>query len=272
MKYGIVLPLIMGLVMMLAACGSEPVKVETPNSEIVTSSGNGTMNMGMGGNMMERHHATIPEPYAGISNPVTGDDESLDRGAEIYATHCATCHGDGGMGDGPAGESLDPVPVAIAHTSQMLGDDYQFWRVSEGGTMEPFNSGMIAWKAILDEQSRWDVINYVQALGRGEVMPGQRAGGAAFDPAVQAAQQAEMLAEGVEQGVITEEEAAVFASAHEKVDGMMVEMRADGAAGSMDDLMAKILVELVTANALSQEQADIFLSVHDRLGEAGLMQ
>ena len=272
MKNGIVLSVIVGLVIILAACGAEPDEEAKTTSEIVTSSGNGIMNMGMGGNMMERHHATIPEPYTGISNPVTADDDSLDRGAEIYATHCATCHGDGGMGDGPAGESLDPVPAAIAHTSQMLGDDYQFWRVSEGGAMEPFNSGMIAWKAILDEQSRWDVINYVQALGRGEIMPGQRAGGAAFDPAVQATQQAEMLAAGVEQGVITEEEAAVFASAHDKVDEVMVAMRAEGAAGSMDDLMADVLVGLVASNDLTQEQADLFLSVHDRLGEAGLMQ
>ena len=178
------------------------------------------------------------------------------------------------MGDGPAGESLNPVPAAIAHTSQMLGDDYQFWRVSEGGAMEPFNSGMIAWKAILDEQSRWDVINYVQALGRGEIMPGQRAGGAAFDPAVQATQQAEMLAAGDVRfrycGMVTFHHIATHA--HDKVDEVMVAMRAEGAAGSMDDLMADVLVGLVASNDLTQEQADLFLSVHDRLGEAGLMQ
>lgn len=138
--------------------------------------------------------------------------------------------------------------------------------------MEPFNSSMIAWKTILDEPSRWDVINYIQALGRGEVTPGQQMGGAAIDPAVQAANQAQMLANGIEQGVITEEEAAVFAAAHEKVDGLMVQMRADGASGSMDDMMADILAALVSSGELTQEQADIFLSVHDRLGEAGLMQ
>jgi len=176
------------------------------------------------------------------------------------------------MGDGPAGTGLDPAPAAIAHTSQMLGDDYQFWRVSEGGAMEPFNSAMIPWKGILDEQERWDVLNYVQALGSGAVMPGQNMGGAAYDPAFEAAKQAEMLADGVEQGVITEKEAAVFDAAHEQVDGRMMEMRGEGAVGSMDDMMGDILDALVASSDLTQEQADIFLSVHDRLADAGLMQ
>jgi mono/diheme cytochrome c family protein len=101
------------------------------------------------------------------------------------------------MGDGPAAAGLDPAPAAIAHTSQMLGDDYQFWRISEGGAMEPFNSEMIAWKDIIKEDARWDVINYVQALGSGQAMPRQELGDAAFDPAAEAERQAEMLAEAV---------------------------------------------------------------------------
>ncbi len=267
--------LILLLAIALSACGStagtEPALADTESPTIEpVAVGNGPM--GMGGGMMARHHAAIPEEYAGLSNPIAADDDSLARGMEIYATNCASCHGDGGMGDGPAGTGLDPVPAAIAHTSQMLGDDYLYWRVSDGGTMEPFNSSMIAWKGVLDEQARWDVINYVQALGSGAVMPGQNMGGAAFDPAVQAANQAQMLADGVEQGVITEAEAAVFDSAHEKVDGQMTQMRGEGASGGMDEMMGDILDSLVASGELTQEQADTFLSVHDRLGESGLMQ
>lgn len=138
------------------------------------------MGMGPGSSMMARHQAPIPAEYAGLTNPIPADEESLARGAETYANLCATCHGDGGMGDGPAGVSLDPVPAPIAHTSQMLGDDYLFWRISEGGAMEPFNSAMIAWKDSLDENARWDVINYIRALGSGQVEPGQNMGGCRF--------------------------------------------------------------------------------------------
>jgi hypothetical protein len=76
----------------------------------------------------------------------------------------------------------------------------------------------------------------------------------------------------MEQGVITEVEAAVFAQVHIMADRQMAIMREDGASGGMDDMMPDILAALVAAGELSQEQADTFLSVHDRLGEAGLMQ
>ncbi|MCA9953633.1 MAG: cytochrome c [Anaerolineales bacterium] len=260
----------------LIACdstvGSEPTASDSnTKGETSVSESNGMM--GMGGSMMAAHHATIPEAYAGVSNPLPADEESLARGEEIYATHCATCHGDGGVGDGPGGASLDPAPANIAHTSQMLGDDYLFWRVSEGGAMEPFNSGMIAWKGILDEQARWDVLNYVQALGAGTVTPGQHMGGATFDPEVEAQNQAEMLATAVSQAVITQEEADTFAATHTIVDARMMELRRQGSSSAgMDEMLGDILAELVEVKSLTQEQADTFLSVHDRLGAAGLMQ
>ncbi|MCA9900486.1 MAG: c-type cytochrome [Ardenticatenaceae bacterium] len=264
-------------IIVLTACGptavSEPA-VEEANTTSTESSGMGGMGMGMGmgGSMMAAHHATIPDEYAGLTNPIPADEDSLARGGEIFATHCATCHGDGGVGDGPGGASLNPAPANIAHTSQMLGDDYLFWRVSEGGAMEPFNSGMIAWKGILDEQARWDVLNYVQALGAGTVTPGQHMGGATFDPAVEAQNQADMLATAVSQAVITQEEADTFAAAHTIVDARMMELRRQGSGDGMDDMMADILAELVAAGSLTQAHADTFLSVHDRLGAAGLMQ
>ena len=91
----------------------------------------------MGGGMHHAHHAEIPDEYAGLSNPVAADDASIQRGGEIFAASCAVCHGDGGMGDGPAAASLDPPVMPIAHTSQMLSDAYLFWRISEGGQGDP---------------------------------------------------------------------------------------------------------------------------------------
>ncbi|NHZ71786.1 MAG: c-type cytochrome [Aquificales bacterium] len=277
MKNIIFFILLASSILLLAGCGSaetgsvEPVAAQpAANNE----QGNGFMGMGngMGGGMMSRHHAVIPEEYAGFTNPISADEASIERGGEIYTAQCASCHGDGGVGDGPAGVNLDPAPANIAHTSQMLGDDYMYWRISEGGAMAPFNSTMISWKSILEEDDRWDVINYVQALGSGGVTPGQHMGGAAFDPAVEAAKQEEMLAEAVAQGVITEAESAVFAEAHETVDGQMMQNRDAGMSGSMDDMMADVLAGLVESGELTQAQADTFLSVHDRLAEAGLMQ
>lgn len=225
---------------------------------------------GMGNNgMMTRHHAEIPAEYAGLTNPVPPDEESLARGAELYAVNCASCHGDGGMGDGPAGAALDPAPAAVAHTSQMMADDYLFWRVSEGGT--PFNTSMPPWK-VLDDQARWDLVNYMRALGAGTVKPAGGMGGAPFDPAVQAAQQAEMLAQAVEQGVINQAEADVFQTVHDAVEGYRAEHpEVINSGGTANERQAAILAALVEAQVITQEQADSFGDIHDRLGASGLM-
>ncbi|HID50668.1 MAG TPA: cytochrome c [Anaerolineae bacterium] len=267
----------------LAACAAPGVVEESTavpeNTPVIESAataaprqgmgvGNG---MGPGNSMMARHMAVVPDEYAGFTNPVPADEESLARGAETYANLCATCHGDGGMGDGPAGVSLDPAPAPVAHTSQMLGDDYLFWRISEGGAMEPFNSAMIAWKDSLDEEARWDVINYVRALGSGQAAPGRRMGGAMFDPAAEATKQAEMLAAAVLQGVITQAEADTFTAVHTELDAVMAGQRGQ-MQGGMADMQAEMLAELVADGRITQAQADQFNDIHDRLLAVGLMQ
>jgi mono/diheme cytochrome c family protein len=221
--------------------------------------------------MMARHQATVPDEYAGLTNSVEASEESLEAGAEIYTTYCATCHGDGGMGDGPAGQGLDPPPSPIAHTSQMLGDDYLFWRISEGGAMEPFNSAMPAWKGPLTEEQRWHVINYVRALGAGTVTPGRMMGGAMYDPEAEAAQRAEMLEEAIVEGVITQEEADVFLDVHGALDTLMAG-GVPSEAGGMSTMQQAMLNQLLNNGTISPEQAEVFNDVHDRLLEAGLMQ
>ncbi len=264
--------------LVLAACGSGATGSEgapTPNpvatvAEAVQQMGQ-IAGMGPGSGMMGRHHVTVPEPYAGLSNPVENDEASLDRGAEQYSTLCASCHGDGGMGDGPAGASLDPAPAPVAHTSQMLGDDLLFWRISEGGVGEPFSSTMPAWKDSLDEGARWDLINYMRALGQGQVQPQYAAGGAAFDPAVEQAARTEMLDLGVEQGVISPEEAEIFDQVHSAMDDLTATGNTQrlGGMGQMRDALLDALVE---AGTITREQADAFNEVHDQLEKAGLME
>lgn len=227
--------------------------------------------MGPGSGMMDRHHTQVPDEFAGLTNPIPADDASLIRGEEIYVAQCATCHGDYGNGDGPGGTSLDPVPAPIAHTAQMMSDAYLFWRITEGGI--PFETGMVAYRDILGEQSRWDVINYVRALGRGQVQPGQYMGGNPFDTEEEQAQRAEMLREAVDQDVITEAEADLFDQVHSSMDAYLSQESVSGmGTGSRADALPQILEAMVAAELINRDQADTFMDVHDRLIEAGLMQ
>lgn len=247
-----------GMALMVAACG-------TKTQDSAPDVGTGTGDTGM----MSRHHAAVPSEYVGLTNPIPADAASLERGGKLYAANCASCHGDGGMGDGPAASALDPAPSPIAHSSQMLADDYLFWRISEGGA--PFGTSMPAWKT-LDEEARWDMINYMRALGTGAVEPASSMGGETYDPEVQAAQQAELLAQAVEQGVITHSEVETFDFVHTAVERYRIEHpEIVNRGGNATDREATILASLVESQVITQAQADAFTDIHDRLGASGLM-
>ena len=250
-------------VIALAGCsqGAEPARTDS-------ESGMG-MGMGMSSGMMERHHTKVPAPYSEMNNSVLPENISLERGGVLYTTHCASCHGDGGMGDGPASTGLDPAPSPIAHTSQMMSDDYLFWRLSEGGVT--FNSAMPAWKEILDETSRWDLVNYMRALGSGDVKPRQGIGGSSYDPEVVEAQQTEMLKTAIEQGIISDTEAEIFQVVHTILDNFLA-TNPDLSVSSMPERQVAALAELVKTGKITQQQANEFQSIHDRLTESGLMQ
>ena len=116
-------------------------------------------------------HVDAPHEYEDLSNPFGDDDhEAIEAGESIYGTNCATCHGPEGQGDGPGAEGLDPKPASLAdaHMMEELSDGYLFWRVSEGGAFDPINSAMPAWKDVLSETERWQVITFLRSLSEDE--------------------------------------------------------------------------------------------------------
>jgi len=240
---------------------------ETSTTSLAAASGE-RPGMGSDSALAQRHRAPIPAEYAGLTSPVTADEESLARGQAAYGV-CATCHGDTGLGDGPAGAAFDPAPVNIAHTSQMMGDDYLFWRITDGGA--EFQTLMPAWADALDEQTRWDLINYVRALGSGTVLPGRGMGSAGTNTEARALEQAALLAVAVDQGLITQDEANVFESIHETVDVAMADARAASPDETVDALLETVLAALVAAGDVTQGDANTFLVVRDALSGAGLL-
>ena len=110
------------------------------------------------------HRVPIPEEYARLINPIVADEASLARGKDAFILYCAVCHGETGLGDGLAAENLFPPVPAIAETQRTLRDDYLYFRIRDGGVIEPYNSAMPTWEDILDERTIWDLINYVRSL------------------------------------------------------------------------------------------------------------
>lgn len=135
----------------------------------------------------------IPMAYRDVVNPMPMNSGNLAAGKSLYDENCAACHGTRGDGKGEAAEGLNPPPAALSgmyekpmtgmtepgpgahlmhgelhhhpglsHADAMGGlnlDAYNFWAVSEGG--EPMGSSMPAFKEMMTEQQRWQVLLYL---------------------------------------------------------------------------------------------------------------
>ncbi|MEW6287889.1 MAG: c-type cytochrome [Chloroflexota bacterium] len=100
----------------------------------------------------------VPADYAGKTNPL-GADAAIE-GAKVFKSNCEACHGPQGHGDGPVGQALDPKPKNLSELAAQVGDDYLFWRISEG---KPGTS-MVAWKGILTDEQIWQAVAFIRTL------------------------------------------------------------------------------------------------------------
>lgn len=86
----------------------------------------------------------------------------LADGRAVYAGRCASCHGDQGLGDGPAAAGIRPPPPAIGDPSVMRGvSPALLYRVISAGVS---GTAMPAWDATLTPEQRWNVVGYVLSL------------------------------------------------------------------------------------------------------------
>lgn len=116
---------------------------------------------------MQRHwtymHYGIPAEYRGALSPLEPTQDTLRRGGELYATHCASCHGKKGLGDGEAAKGVSPSPALLAYMVQrpMLVDEYLLWTLAEGGVA--FKTDMPAYKGTLARDDIWRIIAFMRA-------------------------------------------------------------------------------------------------------------
>ena len=118
-----------------------------------------------------RNTMMIPREYASISvpNDVLASSDAIARGRGIFLANCVPCHGALGNGQGSVKPSFGPQPADLTDRTkvQQRTPQYLFWRLSEGGQVEPFRSQgsiMPAWKFQLSETQRWQVIAFIRTL------------------------------------------------------------------------------------------------------------
>jgi copper transport protein len=96
--------------------------------------------------------------------PVPTSPNSIAAGAELYQEHCANCHGINGRGDGPLALTLNPHPADLAqHTVPGVHSDGQLYDWITNGFP---GSAMPAFKAVLSDDERWHLVNFIRTLAR----------------------------------------------------------------------------------------------------------
>lgn len=102
----------------------------------------------------------VPDKYKSMKNPLAGEGDDDEIGADLYAQHCRSCHGKEGFGDGTKAGEL------TATLRELGGSDVQ---AQSDGTL--YYKGIIGKdempnfeKKIRDEEDRWYLINYIRSL------------------------------------------------------------------------------------------------------------
>ncbi|CAN5420127.1 hypothetical protein BH10BAC3_BH10BAC3_28270 [soil metagenome] len=93
-------------------------------------------------------------------NPVASNAESIAAGKELWSTHCKSCHGAKGLGDGNKAAQLKTEPGDLSKADfQSQTDGALFYKTSEG------RDDMAAFKKkIPDEEDRWSLVNFIRTL------------------------------------------------------------------------------------------------------------
>jgi glucose/arabinose dehydrogenase len=94
-----------------------------------------------------------------MKNPYAGQQAAVDAGKTVYARNCLSCHGRTLQGTGN-------VPSLIDGKLKGVSSGEVFWFITKGDK----DNGMPAW-GFLPEQTRWQVVSYVEAVASGKATP-----------------------------------------------------------------------------------------------------
>ncbi len=102
----------------------------------------------------------VPDNFKTMKNAVPSDAASIAEGKTLYSTHCKSCHGAKGMGDGTKAATLKTEPGDFSKaTFQSQTDGAIFYKTSEGRDDMPAFK-----KKVPDADDRWNIVNFIRTL------------------------------------------------------------------------------------------------------------
>ncbi len=102
----------------------------------------------------------VPAKYKTMTSPFAVDKESLDLGKNLYGTHCKSCHGTKGEGNGPKAAQIDAkMRSFLSAEFKMQKPGEVFYKTIFGRKDMPKYENKIP-----DNEERWAVVNYIISL------------------------------------------------------------------------------------------------------------
>jgi mono/diheme cytochrome c family protein len=102
----------------------------------------------------------VPDAQKNKANPVKSDATSIGDGKTLYGTHCKSCHGTKGKGDGSKATTLDTECGDFTKPAfQSQTDGEIFYKTFEGRKDMPSFK-----KKIPEANDIWAIINYIRTL------------------------------------------------------------------------------------------------------------
>lgn len=102
----------------------------------------------------------VPDAAKNKKNPVASNAESIAAGKALWATHCKSCHGAKGLGDGSKAAQLKTEPGDFSKAeTQSQTDGALFYKTSEGrDDMPKFK------QKIPDADDIWSIVNFMRTF------------------------------------------------------------------------------------------------------------
>lgn len=107
--------------------------------------------------------AAAAKPTKAVVTPAV-----LERGAQLYKSNCAVCHGDQGRGDGPAASALKPPPRDHTDRAYMstITDEDMAKTITIGGVLK--NKPLMPGTPQIKGADLEALVAYVRSLSAGK--------------------------------------------------------------------------------------------------------
>lgn len=110
--------------------------------------------------------AEAPVDVSTVTEPWVANADMVKHGKKVYQTNCALCHGNTGLGDGAAGQALNPKPRNLVTGPWKKGGGFIGWH--EGVTNGLPGTSMAAF-GHLKQVDRWAIVQFIDSITEAKV-------------------------------------------------------------------------------------------------------